>query len=161
MKTSQIVDEFERSWKFTRSLTLEFAEAIPAEFWHFTFNEKYSPLCKQLRHMIWVTGLYTDALMNGRLDFKKKKTFYSGGLAREEIISALRDSDKVLLRWLSNTKKDEVDLNAVDAFGSSMEFIEFAQLLIEHEGNHHGLWSAYAALAGFSTPKSWKDNWGL
>jgi hypothetical protein len=33
--------------------------------------------------------------------------------------------------------------------------------VIQHEAIHHGQWSVYASLAGFETPLSWRNEWGL
>lgn len=161
MKNETIVEEFKRSWDFARQLTCDYVAAVPNEFWNFTFSEKYAPLNKQFRHMIWVTGLYTDAFENRILDFSKKKTWYSGGLERDEITIALKNSDQGLKAWLEKMRTGPLDEVSISAFGMNMGFTEFSHLLLHHESNHHGLWSVYAKQAGFETPKSWKESWGL
>lgn len=47
--------------------------------------------------MIWVTGLYADTLQSKKMNFKMKKTFYSGSLDRNDITIALKKSDESLL----------------------------------------------------------------
>ncbi len=64
------------------------------------------------------------------------------------------------LRSILESLPNEGDAYQVDFFGTLMSFNEFGHVLIEHEANHHGLWSMYAASAGFETPKSWRA-WGL
>ena len=62
MHNKTILEEFERSWDFARQLTRDFVACVPEDRWDFTFDKKYSPLSKQFRHVIWVTGLYSNAL---------------------------------------------------------------------------------------------------
>ncbi|MBI5630636.1 MAG: hypothetical protein HY921_07115 [Elusimicrobia bacterium] len=38
---------------------------------------------------------------------------------------------------------------------------EYCHALIQHESIHHGQWSRYPALAGFSAPKLWREVWHL
>lgn len=161
MKNLAIVEEFQRSWEFARQMTLDYVEAVPTKFWEYTFDAKYAPLNKQFRHMIWVTGLYTHALESRKLNLSKKKSWYSGGLEREELTLALRSSDDKLKVWLQEMKTGALEDVTVSAFGMDMGFTEFSHLLLHHESNHHGLWSIYATKAGFETPKSWQESWGL
>ena len=111
--------------------------------------------------MIWVTGLYTKALETGVLDMKTKKQNYSGGLERVELTEALKASDKPLKGVLAKMKAEPLEKVSIDAFGMKMGFTEYSHLLLHHESNHHGLWSVYATYGGFTTPKSWKESWGL
>jgi len=53
-----MIDEFIGSWKFIRGMTHQFVETVPSEHWNFAPHSEFSPLSKQFRHMIWVTGLY-------------------------------------------------------------------------------------------------------
>jgi hypothetical protein len=156
-----VIEEFLRSWDFARGLTLDYVACVPDQFWNFSFHEKYSPLAKQFRHIIWVTGLYTDALETGKLNMANKKLNYSGGLERRELTEALKASDQKLKAWLEKMKTDALDQVSISAFGVDMGFTEYSHLLLQHESNHHGLWSVYAKMAGFETPKSWKESWGL
>ncbi len=161
MSARSFNSDFEKAWKEIRQLTLDFVEGVPDNSWAYTFHEKYSPLCKQFRHMIWATGLYADALLNNKMNFKIKKSFYSGTLDRHEITTALKKSDESLLSFIKKMSHDEMINYSVEAFGTKLSFVEFMSIIIEHEANHHGLWSTYATMAGFATPKTWQDSWGL
>lgn len=162
MQAKTVIEEFQRSWAFARQLTIDFIRCVPEAKWDFSPHEKYSPLCKQFRHMIWVTGLYRDALAGGEMKpCASKKTHYSGGLQRQEILRGLEHQDKLLLEVLRSLKDGDLEGYRVKAFGAEMGFTEFSHIMLHHESNHHGLWSFYAALGGFSTPKSWSDTWEL
>lgn len=157
------IEDFEKSWGFIRSMTYEFIEAVPPEHWHFSPHPGCAPLAKQFRHMAWLSGVYNDTLRNRVLDFAKKKTFYSGGLERAELVAALRSRDEELKQLLRDVENGGVDSCRVEMpfLGRAMRFGEFTNLLIQHECLHHGLWSLYARFAGFVTPQSWLFNFGL
>jgi uncharacterized damage-inducible protein DinB len=162
MESKGIIEEFERSWAFARQLTYDFVQAVPDAQWDYTPQAKYSPLSKQFRHMIWVTGLYRDALESKEMKpTSSKKTHYSGGLGREEILAGLKKQDQLLQQSLDSLKAAGLEGYSVKAFGAEMGFTEFTHIILHHESNHHGLWSMYASLGGFATPKSWADSWGL
>lgn len=162
MDSKTIIEEFERSWAFARQLTHDFIQVVPADKWDCSPHPKYSALCKQFRHVIWVTGLYRDALASQELkSFETKKAHYAGGLGREEILAGLRQQDELLQELLTSLKQTGIEDYGVKAFGTTMGFTEFSHILLHHESNHHGLWSLYAALSGFPTPQSWKESWGL
>jgi hypothetical protein len=162
MKMTDAIQEFERSWAFSRQMTYDFIEAVPEEKWNDSPHPRYSPLCKQFRHMIWVTGLYRDALASKEMKpMVSKKSHYGGGLQRQEILDGLKLQDRLLQETLQSIVQSGAEQHTVKAFGAEMGFTEFTHLLLQHESTHHGLWSLYAALAGFSTPKSWVENWGL
>jgi hypothetical protein len=161
MKDQIVIEEFLRSWEFTRGLTLEYVACVPDQFWNYSFHEKYSPLSKQFRHVIWVTGLYANAFETGKINMANKKLNYSGGLEREAITNGLAASSQKLRSLLDQMKSGSLDEVSISAFGQDMGFTEYSHLLLQHESNHHGLWSIYAKMAGFETPKSWKESWGL
>ena len=49
----------------------------------------------------------------------------------------------------------------IDFFGTPFTLGDLAYTVVQHEAIHHGQWSVYAALAGFETPVSWRNEWGL
>lgn len=162
MNSIQIVEEFYRSWSFARQMTHEFIAGVPEEKWNFTPHPKYSPLSKQFRHMIWVTGLYRETLATRNMKATaSKKSHYSGALTRAEIQAGLAVQDAALLEILESLKNQSLDGYEIQALGMTMGFTEFSHVILHHESNHHGLWSMYAALGGFQTPQSWVSSWGL
>src|SRR5260221_9180777 len=90
------VDDFRQAWSFIRSMTYEFIDAVPAHCWHYSPHAGCGPLAKQFRHMVWVSGVYNDALKNRVMDLSKKKTFYAGSLEKHELLPALRAKDAEL-----------------------------------------------------------------
>lgn len=158
---SQAVAEFKRSWEFIRGMTLDFIEGVPADKWGFTPEGTCSSLAKQFRHMVWVSGLYNAALREGKTDLSKKKSFYGGSLEKKEILAGLRQTDTDLNSILDNLEKIDLGHFQIDHFGMRMGFVEFTHVIIQHESIHQGLWSLYARLGGFATPKGWKENWEL
>ncbi|MGZ3708070.1 MAG: hypothetical protein ACXWPM_04505, partial [Bdellovibrionota bacterium] len=83
------IDEFLSSWKFLRKMTSDFIEGVSEDRWEYSPHADYSPLCKQFRHMVWVSGLYNAALRDRKIDFSKKKSSYSGNLERAQLLSGL------------------------------------------------------------------------
>ncbi len=162
-KGDPIIDDFVRSWEHARAMTYDFIDAVPASQWHFSPHPTCAPLAKQFRHMIWVSGCYNDGLENGVLDLSKKKTFYAGGLDRDEIVAGLRATDAELTRILRDVEATGVKDRRVELpfLGRAMRFGEFAAVVIRHESLHQGLWSLYARIGGFATPNSWQFNWDL
>jgi hypothetical protein len=162
MNSIQIIEEFERSYSFARQMTHDFIKAVPDDKWDFTPNLKYAPLCKQFRHMIWVTGLYRETMMTGNMKTcASKKSHYAGSLERNEILAGLTKQDELLLQALEHFKRRGIEDYQIQALGMTMGFTEFSHILLHHESNHHGMWSMYAAQADFPTPKSWKESWGM
>jgi hypothetical protein len=159
--SDQLIDEFKRSWEFIRGMTHEFMECVPDQHWNFSADPTCSPLSKQFRHMVWVTGLYNAAMNSGKTDFSQKKTNYSGGLGKEELIAGLKKSDRDLDETLEALRKKDLSRFEVLHCGLKMGFTEFTHVLIQHESIHQGMWSMYAKKAGFPSPKSWQGNWGL
>lgn len=157
------IEDFETSWRFIRSMTYDFIEAVPASQWQFSPHPGCAALAKQFRHMVWLSGVYNDTLKNRTMDFSKKKTFYSGGLEKAELVAALHAKDEELKQLLSEVESSGVNSCRVDMpfLGKAMRFAEFTNVIIQHESLHHGLWSLYARLGGFTTPESWLLNWGL
>src|SRR4051812_47075715 len=93
MKDIQVIEEFERSWEYTRKMTSEFIDCVPEEKWSFSHHEKFAPLHKQFCHMVKVYGCYVDATKNKTLDMKKKNSFYSAKGDRRSIQEALSNLD--------------------------------------------------------------------
>src|SRR5262245_3364366 len=111
MNQSVIIDEFRRSWEFARQLTEDFVAAVPHERWGYSPHPRYAPLCKQFRHMIWVTGLYREALQRGDMQAcSSKKTHYSGGLTRDEITAGMREQGRRLDETLGDLKNRNLEV---------------------------------------------------
>jgi hypothetical protein len=167
-----VLEDFVRRFEFVHRMTLDFARAVPDDKWHFSpdpgseaarrgivgrHGDGFAPFSKQLRHVICVRGVYTDALNTRRADFARKHSHYSGPLDRAALLAALGGKRADLLAALEN-----VDVEArIDFFGTPFTFGDFAYTVVQHEAIHHGQWSIYASLAGFETPRSWRMEWGL
>lgn len=150
--------DFIQSWRFVSSLTKDYAQSIPGAAWEFSPHPKFKPLANQIRHVICVRGVHAEALRTGRMDLSKKKSFYSGSLQPAELIAGLELSSKFMEEAIQSIVLDDFK---VDVFGDHLSFLEFAGTIIEHESQHHGMWSLYSALAGFPTPQSWVQNWKM
>jgi uncharacterized damage-inducible protein DinB len=155
------IEEFAGSWKFIRGMTHQFVESVPAQHWVSSPHPDYSSLAKQFRHIIWVTGLYTEALRNGKTDLALKKSNYAGSIDKSDIVRGLKDSDAKLEEILSALKSKDFSTYRIEHFGCSMTFGEYTHVIIQHESLHQGMWALYAKVAGFPTPKGWKENWEL
>jgi hypothetical protein len=154
---STAIEGFKRHWGFVHSMTLAFAEETPDEHWDFSPHTRFAPFSKQLRHIVCVRGMYRDYLRDGQADFARKHEQYRGGLSREELIPALIRKHKEMMNVVSAID----DGTKIEFMGKTLEFPEFAHVIVQHESIHLGQWSIYAALAGFETPMLWKLNWGL
>lgn len=162
MKDITIINDFKKSWDFSRGMTLEFINELPENMWDFTPHERYAPLCKQFRHMVWVTGLYREAIETGEMrDCETKKEHYSGELDKQKILSGFEIENGKLMAALAKLQNLDLENYFVKAFGLEMKFVEYTHVLIQHESTHQGLWSFYATLGGFKTPNSWQQNWGI
>ena len=104
-----------------------------------------------------VRGVYNAALATKKVDWTRKHEHYVGPLTREALLAALDDKQRDLVTALKT-----VDLEApIDWDGTSFTFALFTWEFVQHEALHHGQWSIYASLAGFDTPSSWRESWGL
>jgi uncharacterized damage-inducible protein DinB len=152
-----LIDGFRKHWEFVHTMTLDFAREVPDASWEFSPHPRFAPFCKQLRHVVCVRGVYNDALATGRDDWSRKHDQYSGGLDRDPLIAALTAKHTELLALLDSIEADR----AVEMFGRTIPFAEFAHLMTQHESIHQGQWSVYASLAGFETPLRWRLEWAL
>lgn len=162
MRDLTIIEDFRKSWGFARTMTLEFVRELPEDKWNYTPHEKYAPLCKQFRHMIWVTGLYREAMLTGEMmDCECKKIHYSGELDKEKILKGFEVEERKMKLMLKDLESRDLETFSIKAFGIEMKMVEFTSVFIQHESTHQGLWSFYATLGGFPTPVSWQQNWGI
>lgn len=166
------VDDFAYHSKVLYVMTVDFARSVPDDTWDFTpvpagtsgrapapyrLGDGFAPFSKQLRHVVCVRGVYNDALATGKVDWTRKHEHYTGPLSREALLDALEDQQQQLLSCLA-----DVDLDAsIDWDGFPFSFAMFTGEFVQHEAIHHGQWSVYASLAGFDTPLSWRQSWGL
>lgn len=153
--------QFKNSWEFVRTLTVEFIKETPQKYWMSSPHPDYSPLAKQVRHLVWVSGLFNDALENKKINLAVKKSCYSGGLEQNELIAALKKQDEIFWAILSKFNEAEANVYLMDFFGGKFGLFEFLNNMIQHESVHHGMWALYAKLGGFQCPKTWKNTWEL
>jgi len=172
-----LVDDFKRRFDFMQRMSVDFVSAVPDAHWHFSpqlrgsggaaaagrHGDGFAPFCKQLRHVVCVRGVYAESIVTKRADFSKKHSHYTGALSREELMLALDATHRDLLaKFESADARDARDARAtIDFFGTPFTLGDLAYTVVQHEAIHHGQWSAYAALAGFETPLSWRNEWGL
>lgn len=166
------IDDFVRYSAVLHRLTADFVRAVPDDKWDFTpdppgqpgrlpaphrIGHGFAPFCKQLRHVVCVRGVYNEALTTKRVEWARKHEHYAGPLTREPLLAALDDKQRNLLAALKT-----VDLGApIDWNGTPFSFALFTWEFVQHEALHHGQWSVYASLAGFDTPSSWRESWGM
>lgn len=157
--TSKTIEDFRKSWEFVRGMTSAFMNLAPLEAYPTRPNSRYGTLAQQFRHMIQVTDLYRSALEQGQLVPEEKFASYSGSLERDQLLTGLERADRQFLRALEAFPvKGFLTIKFGDALISLGEFLD---ICIEHEANHHGLWSTYASHAGFETPESWRQTWDI
>ena len=102
--------QFWNSWSFVKKMTIEFIEIVPENNWMTSPHSDYRPIAKQIRHMVWVSGLYNNALKNTKIDLKTKKECYSGELDRTQLVQALKKQDEILKKFLLEFSGGEVIL---------------------------------------------------
>jgi hypothetical protein len=161
MRDVQVIEEFERSWQYTRNMTTTFIDCVPEEKWTFSHHANFAPLNKQFCHMVKVYGCYVEAMKSKCLDMKKKKSFYSGKGDRISIQESLSALDGKFTTELTKLKEAGLDGFVVDVFGMQMGFTEYTHVMIQHEVGHFGIWANYAAFGGFPTPSIWQSDWKL
>jgi uncharacterized damage-inducible protein DinB len=154
------VDAFRNRWHHVQQMTVSFAEAVPDRCWELSPHPGFAPFDKQLRHLVCVRGVYTEALRTGRVDFSRKHEHYSGGLARQALLEALEVKHLELISMLDSLAAT-LDAPAIDLFGRSITPADLAYTCVQHEAIHHGQWSLYAAHGGFPVPELWRIQWGL
>ena len=161
MKDIQVIEEFERSWEYTRKMTTTFIDCVPEEKWAFSHHTKFAPLNKQFCHIVKVYGCYVEAMKSRVLDMKKKNSFYSGIGDRMSIQESLAALDRNLAAELARLKETGLEGFVVEVFGMQMGFTEFTHVMIQHEVGHFGIWANYAAFGCFATPLMWQSDWKL
>jgi len=165
------VEGFARHSEVLTLMTSDFASAVPEDRLEFTpvppssvraplpgrIGDGFAPFSKQLRHVVCARGVYNDALANGKVDWSRSHDHYTGPLERDALLEALAAQQQRLEALLEELDPDP----SIDWDGSPFDFDMFAGEFVQHEAIHHGQWSVYAALAGFDTPPSWQQSWGL
>ena len=154
------IETFKAGWVHTRGLTFDFIAAVPEDRWEYSPHPRFAPLHKQIRHLVCVQGVYIDGIRNRVTDFGKKHSHYDGSIDRASLVAALQEKDDRLTRVLDEIGPDGEDGYIIEFYGKN-PLGGFLNVILQHEGIHHGQWSLYAVLGGFETPPSWKLNWGL
>ena len=155
----RLIADFRSSWAFTRGLTRAFVESTPENRFSFSPHERYGSIARQFRHVLQVTDLYTETIRSGKLSMPAKFARYAGSLHRKDLLAGFDRADRELDELLTNLATTEPTI--YDFGGTAMTLGELFDVFIEHEANHHGLWSAYATIGGWPSPESWRDNWDL
>ena len=165
-------DQFARYVQHLHRLTVDFVEAVPEDRWDFTpdpperpgrlpdpvrLGVGFAPFSKQLRHLVCVRGVYNAALTTKQVDWARKHERYSGPLTRDALLPALIDKQGQLLTTLATVDAG----TSIDWGGTAYSLADFTWEFVQHEAIHHGQWSIYASLGGFSTPLSWRRSWRL
>lgn len=166
-----LVEDFKRRFEFVQRMTVDFVAAVPDAYWDYSpqpplpndaisdgrHGNGFAPFSKQLRHVVCVRGVYGESAVTKRADFARKHSHYKRGLTRAELSVALVQSYRDLL-----AKFEVADTrSSIDFFGTPFSLGDLAYTIVQHEAIHHGQWSIYAGLAGFETPPSWRNEWGL
>ena len=152
---------FREAWQDVRKLTYEFVDALPPERWTYSPHTAYAPLCKQVRHLVCVQGVYQQGLSERRADFARKHDQYRGSLEPVDLKAALRAKDAELDAILADLGEEGAGRFEIEFMGRKLSFSRYVSIIVQHEAIHHGEWALYAAVGGFSTPVGWKLNWGL
>lgn len=161
MTDHEIIEQFEKTWFYNRSITMDFFEAIPEDKWHYTHHPKYAALSKQFRHMLSVYGVYIEGFYNQAVDFGKKHSHFEGTLDRDSLRAGFIRKDEEMKAAMAHLKEKGIGSFKLDFFGVLMSFTEYSHVLVQHECMHIGIWSTVAATAGFELPQSWKSDWGF
>ena len=142
-------------------MTVSFVKTTPDDKWMSSPHADYAPLAKQVRHLVWVSGMFNDALKNKKINPASKKASYADGLERASILAALEQQDSILSGLLEKFSATEADAYQMDFFGNTFGLYEFLNNMVQHETMHHGMWTLYARLGGFAVPDKWKSDWEL
>ena len=161
MTSKDIVEQFEKTWFYTRKVTNDFLDIIPEDKWNYSHHPKYAVFSKQFRHMASVYGVYIEGFKNQAVDFSKKHSHFTGALSKEELKADLLKKDEELKIVLNKMKELDLTKFKLDFFGVNMTFTEYTHVLIQHECMHIGIWSTMAAFGGFEVPQTWKNEWGF
>lgn len=161
MNDSELINEFQRTWKYVCGMRDAFINGVSPDRWTFSHHPKFAPLVKQFKHVIKVYGCYIDAMTTGNLDMSKKSSMFEGPETKENILSILHLQDDRLAKVLAHLRGTRLDTFKVSVFGMSMGFSEYTHVLIHHDVSHFGIWANYAAFGGFDTPETWRQDWKL
>lgn len=147
--SQELIKSAVAEWKYTSGETLKRIEAIPEDKWNFSPHPEFGPFSKQVRHVICCRGVFSEAFLNGKLDFSKKHSFYAGSLERAELLKALHESTAKVSEILTALSTADLSKYGVDYYGDTLGFVEHFSALVCHEAYHRGEWAVYAANGGF------------
>lgn len=166
------IDDFVRYSKVLHLLTTDFVRAVPDDKWDFTpdppgrsgrvraphrIGDGFAPFCKQLRHVVCVRGVYNAALTTKRVDWTRKHEHYFGPLTREALLAALDDKQRDLLTVLKT-----VDIETpIDWDGTPFTFRCSPGSSCNTRRSITVCGASMPRSAGFDTPSSWRESWGL
>lgn len=159
MSDSKLLQEFIKSWKFTRSETLDILNSLSDDQLLF---KPQGEIWQSIAHQFGCIGrtqlVYAKALRLGKMDFSyfvdtslpSKDQFQT----KKQLLDFLKEAED---SWQEAIKEGR----RVDWPGMSMSVEKHIASLAEHERLHHGQLVSYFTLAKFSLPKKFKSNWAL
>ena len=161
---SILIDEFERSWNFVHSMTMDFINVVPDLRWDFSPHPRYGNFSRQIRHLVRVQRTYIRSFLSREYNIQEEHySCYSGNSSRLALTEALLENNKNLKQLLASLRLEDISKFKVtlQPMNITLGFSEYCTMIIQHESIHHGQWCFYATIGGFDTPKSWKKNWNL
>ncbi len=164
MQYKDLVTNFVRSWNFTRSETLAILNSLSdSELSFKPEGEKWQPLFWEFGCIGRTQMVYTEAVISGEMDFS---LFSSPSLPdksefkdKPSLLAFLKESDRKWIEVIRSKREEEEYKIAWPGFNQPL--ITHITSLISHERLHHGQFISYFTMAGFTLPKSFKENWAL
>lgn len=142
------LSDFKIKWKNATEYTIEFAKAMPEDFYAFTPTEVEMTFREQLKHiagnMVWLCSTYLDGAPQ-HVDPTK------GGDSKKEIIAMMEKS----FAYASATVNamSERDLNEhVDFLAGRMTKRRLLLLLTDHATHHRGQLVVYLRMKNITPP---------
>ena len=144
---SSTIGNFKRSWAHTRGLTHDFIAAVPDEHWEFSPHPRFASFAKQVRHLVCMSGVYSDGLRDRRCDFGRKHEHYKGPLDRDSLVAALREKDRQLDEVLAAISPEAEESYVIDFYGlhrhaPEMIYDRLPEMILKREGCAHEIAAA-------------------
>lgn len=155
------IDTILKEWQFVRQLSLDLLADQTEESLIEIPGPNMGALWKQFRHIGRVEEDYSEAIVNGKIEFSANHTSYSGGPDKEGLRAYLLECDQKLLEAIPETS--DISNFTIDWFGDSVGLDLHLVRLISHETLHHGQWIQFVKSKqslDVVFPKSW-EAWGV